>query len=133
MTTEIKQFDASQAMASVKERIKDAFVSLIPDEQWEQMVKKEVDSYFAVKPEGYSNRGQSSDFTLDVHRVLKAEVDKRVKEYLQSNFTAVWDQNGVPKCDQKVEEMITKNAGKILADMIGGSIQMMLQNAGFRG
>jgi hypothetical protein len=132
MTTEIKQFDASQAMASVKERIKDAFVSLIPDEQWEQMVKKEVGSYFEVKTEGYQ-RGQSSDFTMDVHQVLKAEVDKRVKEYLQSNFTTVWDQNGVAKCNQKVEEMITKNAGKILAEMIGGSIQMMLQNAGYRG
>lgn len=132
MTTEIKQFDASQAMASVKERIKDAFVSLIPDEQWEQMVKKEVASYFDVKTEGYQ-RGQSSGFTQDVHRVLKEEVDKRVKGYLQSNFTTVWDQNGVPKCDQKVEEMITKNAGKILADIIGGSIQTMLHNAGYRG
>jgi hypothetical protein len=132
MTTEINQFDASQAMASVKERIKDAFVSLIPDEQWEQMVKKEVASYFDVKTEGYT-RGQSSDFTQDVHRVLKEEVDKRVKEYLQSNFTTVWDQNGLAKCNQKVEEIITKNAGKVLADMIGGSMQTMLYNAGFRG
>ena len=28
--------------------------------------------------------------------------------------------------------MITKNAGKILTDLIGGTIQMAIQNAGYR-
>ena len=34
MENEIKKFDVNEAMLNVKDRIKDAFVSLIPDEQW---------------------------------------------------------------------------------------------------
>lgn len=132
MTNEVTKFDATEALKSVKERIKEAFVSLIPDDQWNEMVKKEVDTYFQVKEEGYGERGRSSSFTRDVHTCLQDEVRTRVKEYLQENFNNVWYDNGLPVCNAKVEEMITKNAGKILSDMIGGTIQLALINAGYR-
>lgn len=132
MSNEVTKFDATEALKSVKEKIKDSFVSLIPDEQWNEMVKKEVDTYFQVKDEGYGERGRSSNFTREVHTCLQEEVRVRVKEYLQENFNNVWNENGVPVCNAKIEEMITKNAGKILSDMIGGSIQMALNQAGFR-
>jgi hypothetical protein len=76
--------------------------------------------------------GRSSSFTKEVHSSLNEEVKARVKDYLKENFNNVWSNNGIPVCNMKVEEMITKNAGKILSDMIGGSIQMALNNAGFR-
>lgn len=132
MSNEVTKFDATEALKSVKEKIKDSFVSLIPDEQWNEMVKKEVDTYFQVKDEGYGERGRSSNFTREVHTCLQEEVRVRVKEYLQENFNNVWNENGVPVCNAKIEEMITKNAGKILSDMIGGSIQIALNQAGFR-
>ncbi len=129
---ELKPFDATEALKSVKEKIKDSFVSLIPDEQWNDMVKKEVDSYFQAKEEGYGHRGYSSSFTRDVHNLLQKEVEVRVKKYLQSEFNEVWHNDGVSVCNEKVEEFITKNAGKILSDMIGGTIQMALSQAGYR-
>lgn len=131
MTNEVTKFDATEALKSVKERIKEAFVSLIPDKQWNEMVKKEVDTYFQVKEEGYGERGRSSSFTREVHTCLQDEVRTRVKKYLQENFNNVWYDNGLPVCNAKVEEMITKNAGKILSDMIGGTIQLALNNAGY--
>jgi hypothetical protein len=132
MENEIKKFDVNEAMKNVKDKIKDAFVTLIPDEQWNEMVKKEVDSYFQVKQEGYGERGSSSSFTKDVHSVLGQEVKDRVKQYLTENFNNTWSNNGILVCNAKVEEMITKNAGKILSDMIGGTIQMAMQNAAYR-
>ena len=132
MENEIKKIDVNEAMKNVKDKIKDAFVTLIPDEQWNEMVKKEIDSYFQSKQEGYGERGSSSSFTKDVHFVLQQEVKDRVKQYLNENFNTTWYDNGVPICNAKVEEMITKNAGKILSDMIGGTIQMALQGAGYR-
>jgi len=132
MENEIKKFDVNEAMLNVKDRIKDAFVSLIPDEQWNEMVKKEIDSYFLVREEGYGERGRSSSFTKTVHSVLELEVKERVKTYLTENFNNVWYDSGVPVCNAKVEEFISKNAGKILTDMIGGTMQQILANAGFR-
>lgn len=42
MEDEIKKFDANEAMQNVKSKIKDTFVSLIPDEQWNEMVKRAI-------------------------------------------------------------------------------------------
>lgn len=132
MENEVKKFDVNEAMKNVKDRIKDAFVTLIPDEQWNEMVKKEIDTYFQKNEERYDNRSYRSDFTRDVHSVLQQEVKERVKKYLTENFNSVWSANGTQICNEKVEEMVTKNAGKILADMIGATIQQTLLNAGYR-
>ena len=132
METEVKKFDANEAMKSVKEKIKDSFVSLIPDEQWNEMVKKELDEYFKERHEGSNYRNYASMFTKDVHSIISDEVKVKVKEYLSTNFNNVWYNNGIPVCNEKVEEIISKNAGKILADMIGGTVQMALSNAGYQ-
>lgn len=126
MENETKKFDPADAMLSVKEKIKDSFVSLIPEEQWNETVKKEIERYFQEGQEYH--KVAASNFTRDVHAVLNEEVTQRVKFYLQQNFHTVWSDNGISKYDAKVEEMITKNACKILADMIGGLIQLTLNN-----
>jgi hypothetical protein len=95
MENEIKKFDVNEAMKNVKDKIKDAFVNLIPDEQWNEMVKKEIDLYFQQKEERYDNRNYTSNFTKDVHSVLQQEVKDRTKQYLLQNFDNVWFQNGV--------------------------------------
>ncbi len=131
METAVNKFDANEAMKSVKDKIKDSFVSLIPDEQWNEMVKKEIDEYFKEREEGAGYRNYASMFTKDVHSVLSQEVNVKVKNYLIENFSDTWYNNGIPVCNKKVEEIITNNAGKILADMIGGSIQSALSQAGY--
>ena len=131
METELEKFDVNQAMQSVKEKIKDAFVSLIPDERWNEMVEKEINSYFRYRDAGYGHRGQTSSFTEDVHQVLTQEVQQRVKEYLQSNFQTTWTDNGIPICDKKVEEIITQNAGTFLSSLIGVEITHALRSAGY--
>lgn len=47
MTEQLEKFDPSTLMQGVKDRIKATFVSLIPDPQWDQIVQKEIDAFFA--------------------------------------------------------------------------------------
>ena len=131
MMEDVVKFDATEALKSVKEKIKDAFVSLIPDDQWNGMVKTEIDRYFIEAKEGYAERGMSSNFTKDVHSVLSEEVKGRVRKYLETNFNSVWNTNCVPVCDNKVSEFIEQNAGKVLQNMIGDFMRMALSNAGY--
>ena len=49
----VEKFDPATIMQSVKDKIKATFVSLIPDVQWEQMVKSEVDYLFKKKDGNY--------------------------------------------------------------------------------
>ena len=55
MSNEVEKFDPSKLMDGVKDRIKATFVSLIPDEQWEQMVETESKKFFNIKYTGYNN------------------------------------------------------------------------------
>lgn len=130
-----KEFNTNDALNSIKDRIKDVYVSLIPEEQWNEMVKKEVHNYFErtnETPYGNNNQVRVSCFAKDVQSVLSEETKKRTKEYLTENFQYLWTENGTPKCNQLVEDMIIKNGGKILADMIGSHFQQALISAGYK-
>ena len=60
--TQVQKFDPATLMQGVKDRIKATFVSLIPEEQWEEMVKKEVDKFFRE----YEIRGDGRRYVSDL-------------------------------------------------------------------
>ena len=128
------QFDPNNPLALIKDKIKDAYVSLIPEEQWDEMVKREIDEYFKITETNTynNNRLSTSNFRRDVVSVLQEETIKRTKEYLDRNFNIVWDSNGIPKCNELIEEMITKNSGKILSNMIGDIVTNAIRNASYQ-
>ena len=115
---------------TVRDRIRDTYVNLIPEEQWESMIKKVVDNYFRIWDRGVNPPTRISNFEQDVLNCLQEEVTARTKAYLQQNFQQTWD-GSKEILDAKIEQMICKNSGKILADMIGFAFQNMLQNAGY--
>ena len=39
-------------MKAIRDKIKDSFASLITDEQWNEMIKKEIDEYFKEREMG---------------------------------------------------------------------------------
>lgn len=47
--SEVAKFDQASLMQNVRERIKATFVGLIPDEEWEALVRKEVDAFLNEK------------------------------------------------------------------------------------
>lgn len=125
--------NTEELIKPIKDKIKDTFASLIPEDQWEELIKKEVNTFFnRENTTSYSSRPSNTDFQLEVQRLLKQQTEEKVKEYLNTNFNDIWyNSEGTDKCNSIVEEAITKNAGKILSDMIGGALQMRLQQAGF--
>lgn len=127
---EIQKFDPNTLMQGVKDRIKSEFVSLIPDDHWNQMVKKEVDDFFQEKARGYNSVQRISKFGELVHAEVHKEAQKRIQKYLKSSvFNIVWNGNGMTTCSDKVKEVIMENSGEVLANMIGGMISQGIQNA----
>ena len=132
MNESVKPFDANDALKSVKDRMKDSFVTLIPDEQWEQMIKKEIDSYFQAESIDSYNRKYISKFSEDVHVLLQQEAQGRVKKYMNENFQAAWDCRGNEICGKIVKEIILNNSGELLKNMIGGIIHNAFASAGYQ-
>ena len=127
MENQVEKFDPSKLMDGVRDRIKATFVSLIPDDQWEIMVKKEVDKFFKEINTSYNQRIETTDFARLVNEVVVTECRQRLKEYLSTHeFNSVWQTNGIPTTSEKVKEILVENSGLVFANMIGGMMSQML-------
>lgn len=125
----IEKFDPAKLMDGVRDRIKATFVSLIPDDKWEELVKAEVDSFFSKKETNNynNNREYKSDFDYLVSKYLREEAQRRLVEYMLSDtFNTIWDGYGNPIISEAVNKLIIDNAGVMLANMFGGMINSSL-------
>lgn len=123
--SEIEKFKPENIMQTVKDRIKATFVSLIPDEKWNEMVKNEIDDFFKEKEISY-HRTYKSNFQQLVREEISAECKKRIVEYLGGKeFAVVWKSNGQLAVSDAVQEILIKNSSKIFAEMFG----VMFDNA----
>lgn len=124
MAEEIEKFDPSKLMQGVKDRIKATFVSLIPDEQWEQMVQKEINDYFKpiTESSGYNYKREVSNFTFDIHTIIKDIVKNKIIEILnQPDFALSWDGNKTI-LSEVMRERLIKYAPEIFISMLEGSM-----------
>ncbi len=125
----VEKFDPSKLMDGVKDRIKATFVSLIPDDQWQIMIEKEVDHFFKYQRDsnvGYS-RFQPTEFSALCQTLILEECKKQIAAYLDGpEFKTVWNNNGLATVAPAVEKIIIENAGEVLVTMIGGVSSQMI-------
>ena len=128
--TNLKKFDASSVMKGVKDKIKATFVDLIPEEQWNEMIQKEIDDFFTYRPSGGYSRDKSyTSFESLVHGELKRECLERMKKYLDGKeFDVTWDKRGKPVVTESIKKMMIDNAGEILASIYGEMFHQMLNS-----
>lgn len=128
MTNEIEKFDPSKLMEGVKDRIRATFVSLIPDDKWDELVKVEINAWF--KKENYNNRynQQVSAFQLVVEQTLTELAKEKVKEVFAEYTTTQW-KDGKPIITEELKKVITDNADKMFAKVIEQMIHSALTNA----
>jgi len=124
---QIIQYDPSKLMEMVRDRIRATYVSLIPEEQWSQMVKKEIDAFF-VEREGYRNYERMSNFKQVVYGELEKKAKEIAKQYLDSISSNDWEGN-VLKPSDFVKELFAEHAGKILLSTLGNMVQQAVNNS----
>lgn len=135
MGNEVEKFDPATLMQGVKDRIKATFISLIPDEQWEQMVQSEINKYFKTEQTGYRSDNYRSDFTNTVYSVLQEETKKKITEVLSTpEFTVMYTgpDNQLTVSDVIKAEII-KKAPEIFASVLEGAIGNVIQQLKNRG
>lgn len=123
-TQQIEKFDPSKLMDGVRDRIKATFISLIPDAQWEQLVKAETEKYFAIQENYRGSYEKTSLFADEVVKLLKDEVKVRVKDYLEKEWsTTYWDNKGVKDLNENLKKMLIEKSGEVLLGTLGGMMQ----------
>lgn len=123
MSTEIQKFDPASLMDGVRSRIKATFVSLIPDEHWDQLCQKEIDTFFREKDQYHnSNRTYKSDFQEVCKEVLTEVSKEKIGEYLKQYDATVWTNDGI-QASEKLKELIIKMAPEIFAATFANMFQ----------
>lgn len=129
---EVVKYNPDSIMQGVKDRIKATFVGMIPDEQWEAMIKKECDEFLNGKVDNswVSNNGRyMPEFKVIAQQELQNECKRRMAEYLSSpEFEIIWTEHGRTTCSKTVEELIIKNSGAMLTNMFGNLFSEILYN-----
>jgi len=100
--SDLQKFDPSQLMQGVRDRVKATFVSLIPDEQWEKMIQKEVDDFFKLDSH-YNDSSRASPFKLLVRKVLEELAKEKLHTYMQTFTSDLWE-NNAPKLNEELKK-----------------------------
>lgn len=120
-------------MQGVKDRIKATFVHLIPDEEWDKMVKNEIDAFFLQHKEtSYNHPRVWSQFQRIVWEELEKALRPKVKLALEDCKSFQWDGNQLV-IREIVQKMLIENSDRILASMIGQTVQSAINNMHISG
>jgi hypothetical protein len=141
----------------VKEKIKNTFADLIPEEQWDEMIQKEINSFFEDKQKitiseikKYANGSwrneeflvkemEISPFRAMVYAECIQKTNQTLKETIDKTyFTEIWDKNG-KVITEEFKTVITECgpaiAAKFFSNLIGqmtSDMRMSLMNNNIR-
>ena len=127
---EIHKFDSSVIMKNVKEKIKDTFVGLIPEEHWLGMCQKEIDDFFREDRKSRNNDIYLSNFSIVCNEVLKELSKEKIKLFLEQYSSSIWNNNQIVPNEMLVD-LLKKHANEIFvatfANMFQSAISSMQQ------
>lgn len=127
--TAIEKFDPSKLMDGVRDRIKATFVSMIPDGEWEQLVKAECDKFFKIEENYRGSYEKTSPFQDIVHKLLAEEVKTQVKAYLSKEWaSAYWNGGAVEQLNENLKKLIVEKSGEVLLSTLGNMMQMTINS-----
>ena len=134
MGDEIQQMDLNDAASKLRDKIKLGFAELIPDEQWEQMIRAEVVKFTEPKPilDYYKKKtGESpSEFSVICRELLHEHVKEQVRARIQTDdyfpdgkqlweLLQAWLDVNYPKV---LQELATGIMGGLVTAAIGNAV-----------
>lgn len=138
MAEEIQKLDLADAAEKLRDQIKTAFVAMIPPEQWQGMVKAELDKF--CKPHMQTNSyGPDTRVPSGLERVVQEEAENKIREIVQTQLqTEAWHTWGVDEAGNNeivsdvIKSWLTENSDQLMAAvlkaMMGNAAQQVLEN-----
>lgn len=134
--TEVAKFNPTTYVDKVRDKIKQSLIDVIPDEQWDAMLRSEIEGFFKSKvvSGGYAvgdKREQPSEFRRIVLGVLEEEVKKRTREMLSGpDWAAYWNGNNM-QAGEEIARIARENGAAILAKWLEAAIAQVISSLRF--
>jgi hypothetical protein len=136
----VVKFEAANYVEKLRDRMKQSMVDLIPDDQWEALLRQEVASFFEDREEreyGGQTKRAPSAFKRALLQVLEEESKKRLREMLATpEWSSYWEGTKLAAGEQ-VKDLIRKHGAEIMTKWIESAVQQVVtaiqfQQQGFR-
>jgi hypothetical protein len=139
-TTEVAKFDPNSYVDKVREKIKLSLIEIIPDEQWNAMLKTEIAAFFENKVEQVSAYYSStkprlipSEFRQLVLGMLETETKRRVIEILATpEWSGYWDGTRM-NVGEELARLARENGAAILSKWLEAAIAQVVGGIRFTG
>ena len=130
MADEIVKFDPATFTDKIRDRIKSAFVDLIPDDQWNEMVKQEIDGFVngRLHTSGY-HRGERDypGLKAAIHEALTKAAKERIAAVIASEEWGGGTDARAKTINDGVARLISENASAILMNVLGNTFASVVQ------
>lgn len=133
MSAEVAKFDPTSYVDKVRDKIKQSLIDVIPDDQWNAMLKTEIEAFFKTKT--YTHYGeqkeQPSEFRRIVANVIEEETKTRVRAMLIGpEWTSYWD--GTENlAGLEIVRIARENGAAILAKWLEAAIGQVIDGIKF--
>lgn len=116
------KYDPSGLAGALRERIRDSLGTLIPDEEWDKMLRAEIAQFFAAPPMardswGHEHVQSPSPFGAIVRERLGEDVRARLQAFMEKD--PMWRGRFEPGGEQAFQKM--------LADAMSESMPALMQ------
>lgn len=132
-SAEVTKFDPANYVDKVRDKIKQSLIDVIPDDQWNTMLRAEIESFFKTRT--YSHYGEQKEQPSEFHRivlnVLEEETKKRVRDMLSgSEWVSYWDGTKL-KVGDEIGRIARENGAAILAKWLESAIGQVIDSIRF--
>jgi hypothetical protein len=131
--SEVTKFDPTSYVDKVREKIKQSLIDVIPDDQWNAMLRAEIGAFFENRVT--SNYGQqtthSSEFRRIVTGVIEEETKRRIREMLSGpDWASYWD-GTKQQAGEEIARLARENGAAILAKWLESAITQVISSIRF--
>ena len=134
-TTDVAKFDPSTYVDKVRDKIKQSLIDVIPDEQWNAMLKTEISAFFENRVASHSQYGQQTTHPSEFRRIVASVIEEETKRHIRDmlagpEWTSYWD-GTKQKAGEEIARIAQENGALILAKWLESAIAQVVDNIRF--
>lgn len=123
----VAPFDVTEHL---RQRVREVFIASIPDEQLDQMIRKEMGEFFQSSQNGYGQK-LPSKFSALIGEMLQDLLKQKLTQWFSDNFEQVYDDktNQTRIIGETVAELIPIVQQKMMKDLVERTLGELRQRS----
>lgn len=109
----------------IQEKMKETFIDLVPEDEWEALIQSAINKFIAHRPAG----DKLTPLETEVHAMLRENLREKVRAKISELANGWWDGTGEVQISNELEDLLKKAAPSMLTSIMASVAQNVFSNA----